>query len=138
MDSPAKTHVPLTRIQGLIAERMRRSKRSKPCFCLGCRADVTELLGLRHKLFKSLKIRITSNTFLIRALALSAKAHPLVLGRPVPTHRTDEALVRIAEHINVGFAVNAPQGLVVPVIRDANEKTLTEIAQAERALTVSQ
>ena len=43
--------------------------------------------------------------------------------------------VKIAEQINVGFAVNAPQGLVVPVIKEAERKSLAEIARLEKTLT---
>ena len=42
--------------------------------------------------------------------------------------------IEIADHVNIGFAVNAPQGLVVPVIRDAGKKTLPEIACEEKIL----
>jgi pyruvate dehydrogenase E2 component (dihydrolipoamide acetyltransferase) len=43
--------------------------------------------------------------------------------------------IKIADRINVGFAVNAPQGLVVPVVKDAAEKTLPEIGREETLLT---
>ena len=43
--------------------------------------------------------------------------------------------IEIADHVNVGFAVNAPQGLVVPVIKDAGRKSLPEIAREEKTLT---
>jgi len=43
--------------------------------------------------------------------------------------------IKIADHVNVGFAVNAPQGLVVPVVKDADKKTLAEIAGLEKLLT---
>ena len=43
--------------------------------------------------------------------------------------------IRIADCVNVGFAVNAPHGLVVPVIKTADRKTLAEIARLEKLLT---
>ena len=64
--------MPLTRIQRLIGERMLASKRSKPCFYLETKADVTELMGMRHNLSKALGVKITSNAFFIRAMALAA------------------------------------------------------------------
>jgi pyruvate/2-oxoglutarate dehydrogenase complex dihydrolipoamide acyltransferase (E2) component len=72
-DNPAS--IPLTRIQRLIGKRMTKSKRSKPCFYIEARADVTELMGLRPKLSKSLAVKITSNAFFIRALALAVREH---------------------------------------------------------------
>ncbi len=138
MESSTQTYVPLTRIQKLIGERMLASKRTKPCFYLERKADVTDLMGRRHKLSKSLGVKITSNAFLIRALALAARQFPLVLGRLVSTdagERLETAIIKIADAINVGFAVNSPQGLVVPVIKEADRKTLAEIAERERLLT---
>lgn len=125
------TQIPLTRIQKLIGKRMLASKHSKPCFYIERKADVTDLLGRRHALSKSLGVKITSNTFLIRALGLSARLYPEVRG----AQARDMAAVGMPAAINVGFAVNSPQGLVVPVIKDADRKTLDEIASEERILT---
>ena len=131
------TQVPLTRIQKLIGRRMLASKRTKPCFYIERKADVTELLGRRHKISKALGVKITSNTFLVRALALAAQRYPLMLGRLVPgpgASPLDGAVVQIPEAINIGFAVNSPQGLVVPVIKHADQKTMAQIAAEEKAL----
>ena len=95
------------------------------------KADVTSLLAQRHALSKSFGIKITSNTFLIRALGLAARQYPGVLG----DRGRDGAPVGRSTAINVGFAVNSSQGLVVPVIKDADRKTLDEIASEERILT---
>jgi pyruvate dehydrogenase E2 component (dihydrolipoamide acetyltransferase) len=121
--------ISLTRIQKLIGERMLQSKLSKPCFYIELKADVTELMGLRPRLRKSLGVKITTDAFYVRALALAAKQYPLMLGR------IDDDNIKIPDSINVGFAVNAPQGLVVPVIKDADKKTLAEIAELEQTLT---
>jgi len=129
LDNPTKKHIPLTRIQKLIGERMLKSKLSKPCFYVESKADITELMDIRPKLRKSLGVKITTNAFYIRALGLAAQKYPLAVGR------FDGDNIRIAERVNVGFAVNAPQGLVVPVVKDAGEKTLPEIAREEQSLT---
>ena len=128
MENPVKNQIQQTRIQKLIGQRMLKSKQEKPCFYIGLKADVTELMGLRPKLKKQEGIKITTNTFYIRALASAVKKYPLMLGR------LEENNIRIADAINVGFAVNAPQGLVVPVIKRADEKTLAEIARLEKLL----
>jgi pyruvate dehydrogenase E2 component (dihydrolipoamide acetyltransferase) len=123
------TYVPLTRIQKLIGRRMLKSKHSKPCFYLEAKADVTELMALRPKLRKSFGVRITTNAFYIHILGLAAQKYPLVVGR------LEDDSIKIAERINVGFAVNAPQGLVVPVVKDAADKTLPDIGREETLLT---
>jgi pyruvate dehydrogenase E2 component (dihydrolipoamide acetyltransferase) len=92
-------------------------------------ADVTELMAFRPKLRKSLGVKITTNTFYIHALALGVEKYPLLAGRLYGDY------IEIPNHVNIGFAVNAPQGLVVPVIRDAGRKTLPQIAIEEQSLT---
>lgn len=129
MENPAKKSVRLTKIQRLIAERMLNSKRNKPCFYIASKADVTELMGLRRKLGKSLGVKITSNAFFIRALALAARKYPVMTGR------LDCDKIVLADAINVGFAVSGPRGLVVPVIKDADKKSLAEIAASDELLT---
>lgn len=108
---------------------MIRSKRTKPCFYVESKADVTQLMAIRPKLRKSFGVRITTNAFFIRALALAARQFPLVL------NRLESDGFICDDEMNVGFAVNAPQGLVVPVIKHADDKTLPEIAREEKLLT---
>ena len=122
-------HIPLTRIQKLIGMRMLTSKQSKPCCYMETKTDVTELMAIRPRLRKSLGVKITTNTFYIHALALAVQEFPLMAGRLCGEN------IQIADHVNIGFAVNAPQGLVVPVIKDADKKTLPEIALEEKLLT---
>ena len=129
MEIKTKNYIPLTRIQKLIVKRMSASKADKPCFYLEVKADVTELMAMRPRLRKSLKVKITTNAFYIRALALAAGKYPAVLGK------IEDYNIKIANHINVGFAVNAPHGLVVPVVKDADRKSLSEIARLEKLLT---
>jgi len=138
LDHTAQTCLPLSRIQRLIGERMLASKRSKPCFYLEMKADVTELMGMRHDLSKTLGVKITSNAFFIRAIGLTVCRYPLMVGRLVSGDRPkngDGQVVQIAENVNVGFAVNSPQGLVVPVVRYAEGLSLAEIAEEEKLLT---
>jgi pyruvate dehydrogenase E2 component (dihydrolipoamide acetyltransferase) len=129
LDNPTKKHIRLTRIQKLIGDRMLKSKLNKPCFYICSKADITELMAMRPKLRKSLGVKVTTNAFYIRALGLAVKKYPLAAGK------VEGDKIKIAERINVGFAVNAPQGLVVPVVKDAGEKTLPDIAREEALLT---
>jgi pyruvate dehydrogenase E2 component (dihydrolipoamide acetyltransferase) len=138
VDDPLPAGVPVSRIQRLISQRMLASKQTKPCFYLETRADITDLLGMRHNLSKALGVKVTSNAFLIHVLALAARQYPLMVGRFVwmdPSDREAGAVIRIADGVNVGFAVNGPQGLVVPVIKNAQDKSLAAIAREEKLLT---
>jgi pyruvate dehydrogenase E2 component (dihydrolipoamide acetyltransferase) len=137
-EARAPTCVSLSRIQRLIAERMLAAKHGKPCFYLAMRADVTDLMARRHNLSKALGVKVTSNAFFIRALALAAREYPLLVGRLVhlePQDSRPTEAIRIADHVNIGFAVNSSQGLVVPVIQRAETRTLAEIAAQEKRLT---
>lgn len=129
MDKSLNNHIPLTRIQKLIGQRMLASKLSKPCFYLETTADVTMLVELRPRLRKMLGVKITTNTFYVRVLAMAAEKYPLVLGR------FDGENITIADTVNVGFAVMASHGLIVPVIKDADKKSLVQIAEEEKLLT---
>ncbi|MFC1676484.1 2-oxo acid dehydrogenase subunit E2 [Planctomycetota bacterium] len=119
----------LSTIQKIIGKRMLLSKRTKPCFYLEAKADVTELMAIRPKLRKRLGVKITTNVFYIRALAMAVEKYPEI------NARLDGDVIMVAGSVNVGFAVSAPQGLVVPVVKDASEKGLVEIAGDEKLLT---
>lgn len=123
------THVPLTHIQKIIGKRMLLSKQTKPCFYLNAGADVTDLIALRPKLRKTLGVKITTNAFYIRALSLACEKFPLMIGK------LNAGNITIPNDINVGFAVTAPHGLVVPVVKNANQKSLADIANDEKTLT---
>ncbi|GAF98699.1 unnamed protein product, partial [marine sediment metagenome] len=86
-------------------------------------------MHLRPRLRKSLGVKITTNTFYIRATALAVKKYPLMVGK------INGDKIKIAEDINVGFAVSASYGLVVPVIKNADQKSLPELAKLENQLT---
>jgi pyruvate dehydrogenase E2 component (dihydrolipoamide acetyltransferase) len=129
MTNSKENRIPLNRIQKLIGRRMLESKLTKPCYYMGIETDTTELMDSRHELKKRLGVKITSNAFYIKALGLAVKEFPLMVGS------FDDDSIIIPDDINVGFAVSAPQGLVVPVVKKADRKTLAEIAVLEKELT---
>ena len=125
----AENYVPLTHIQKLIADRMLKSKQTKPCYYMETSADMTDMLNLRPALRKALGFKITTNAFYIRCLGIAAAKFPIMVGT------IEGNSIKIADSVNVGFAVNAPQGLVVPVVKSAEKKTLLDIAREEKLLT---
>jgi len=108
---------------------MLESKQSKPCFYIESRADVTELMALRPELRRKLGVKVTTNAFYIHCLALAVDRYPLMVGV------IEGDNIKIADSVNVGFAVTAPQGLVVPVLKDADKKSLAQTAAEEKILT---
>lgn len=116
--------IPLTRIQRLIGKLMLQSKRQGAFFYLQSEADVTELMAIRKPYCKRVKVRVTTNDFFFCATARAMTKYPLMAGQLDKTG----GFIEIPKHIGIGFAVSAPQGLLVPVIQNAAEKPLTKIA----------
>ena len=120
--------VPLNKLQKLTAERMLKSKREIPCFYLTVRADVTNLVELRTKMNEGGSVKIAYNDFIIKAVATGLEKFPIMTGQLVGD------AIKTAESINVGLAMSVPDGLIVPVIKDANKKNVVQIARDSNAL----
>jgi len=123
---------PLSAMRRIIAERMLQSKRTIPCCYLEMDADVTDLVALRAKLNAEGKPKIGFNDFVIKACAGALRLFSAVNSRWV------EGGTERRREVNIGFAVALNEGLLVPVVRDADKKLLREIAAetadlAERA-----
>lgn len=124
----ATTEIPLTAMRRTIAKRLAESTGPIPHFFLTIDVDVTDLSALRTQLNEIEGSKVSINDFVIRAAALALRHHP-----DVNASFGSEAITRHGE-IHVGVAVATPEGLITPVIRNANEKSLTEIASNVRSL----
>ncbi len=122
--------LPLTRIQRLIGRYMLQSKQTKASAYLTVRADLTELTRMRKAYCKQVKVRATTQDFFICAIARAIAAYPLMAA----AFSQDGRFLEISEQIGVGFAVAAPQGLVVPVVQDVEHKNLPQLAADSEAL----
>ncbi len=120
--------VPLTRRQKRIAEQMVKSKRQIPCFYLTCKADVTKLAKLKTEL-STPGTDISYDDFVIKALAAALKKFPIMTGQIA------DSSIKLADAINIGFAVAAPKGVLVPVVTDADKKDVGQIAEEKQRLT---
>jgi pyruvate dehydrogenase E2 component (dihydrolipoamide acetyltransferase) len=119
--------VPLTTTQRTIARRMVASRSEVPEFTLTRELDMTDALALRRQLADA-GHRISVNDLVVKAAALALREHPLLNASWDGDH-----VVRHAR-VNVGVAVAAGDVLLVPVIADADRKSLPEIAAEARAL----
>ncbi len=129
-DAVEHNQLPLSRIQKLIGDYMHQSKRDKACAYLRVRVDLTDLVAMRKKYCRQVKVRVTTNDFFIYAIARAIKEYPLMAATIDPSGNN----LVIAENIGVGFAVAAPQGLVVPVLKQMNDKSLIETANDSQRL----
>ena len=114
--------VPLSNIQRVIAKRMLASKHTIPCSYLQSDIDLTFIQDNRKKISKEINARLSTNDFIFTAMARAIEEYPLMAGR------INGENIQIDSSINVGFAVAAPQGLVVPVLKDCQNKSIIEIA----------
>jgi pyruvate dehydrogenase E2 component (dihydrolipoamide acetyltransferase) len=112
--------IPLSGMRGAIARRMLQSLQTSAQLTLVSEADVTELVKQREALTRPIDISYTD--LLIKAAALALRKHPR-LNATV----TGEEIHLLAD-INIGVAVALDDGLVVPVVRNADGKPLTAIA----------
>ncbi|HEU5490338.1 MAG TPA: dihydrolipoamide acetyltransferase family protein [Gaiellaceae bacterium] len=124
--------VELTKTRATIARRLTEAWQA-PVFQLTVTADATELVATRERMVELMRADDTKPTVSDVLTRLVASA--LVRHRPVNANFVDGKLHRFAS-ANVGLAVAAPGGLIVPVIRDADRKSVQQIA-ADRADLVS-
>lgn len=126
--TPAEERIPLRGVRRVIAEHMVRSTQTIPHVTGMDEADVTELVALRQKILpmaEDQRVNITYLPFVIKAVVSALKAYPY-FNASVDDERGEIVLKRV---YHIGIAVDAPDGLVVPVIRDADRKSIVQLAK---------
>lgn len=124
----AEERVAMIGIRRKIAENMQKSKAIIPHFTLMDEANVTELVALRE----SLKDYAEKNGTKITYLPIIMKAMIATIREfPMFNASIDDAASEIVykKYFNVGFAADTPNGLVVPVIKNADQKTIIELSK---------
>lgn len=121
--------IPLTGMRGIIANKMKQSVNTAPHYYVTMDINMEEILKLREALSEKVQnAKISINTFIIKAVALAIKKYPII------NSFVDNDQIILKEQINIGLAVALEEGLIVPVIREADKKGLSEIAYEERQL----
>jgi pyruvate dehydrogenase E2 component (dihydrolipoamide acetyltransferase) len=120
--------IPLTAMRRTIAKRLAESTGPIPHFYLTVDLDVTNLLALRLQINEIHGAKLSLNDFILRAAALALRHHP-----NVNASWGNEA---ISQHggVHIGVAVSTPEGLITPIVRDADQKSVIDIAAEVRAL----
>jgi pyruvate dehydrogenase E2 component (dihydrolipoamide acetyltransferase) len=118
---------PISPLRQTIARRMLENYRSIPHVTQFDEADVTAMNALRKQLapdFEKQGAKLTVTVLLLKALADTLKKHPIF------NSSLDESANEIVlkDYIHIGIAVDTEQGLIVPVLRDVDQKTLLQIA----------
>ena len=124
--------IPLTAMRRVIAQRMVESKSHIPHFYLDAELDAGPLLQLRSLANESLVAKgsekLTVNDFVLKATVESLRRVP-----QVNASYSENGILRYA-HIHLGFAVSLEEGLITPVIRNAEAKELRQLSTEARAL----
>lgn len=121
--------VPMDAMRTVIAQRMSIARHEMPHFYLTTAVDMTGAIKLRQQLKQKERIRVAYNDMLIKAAGLSLRKYP-----QVASLYTTQGYVRRSK-MHVGFAVAVePEGLVVPVVRNADTRPLKEVSQEAKEL----
>ncbi len=138
-DVRGSREAPVSQVRRVIARRLSASAREIPHFYVTAVADAQALMDLRTTLNAQLteagRAKISVNDLLIRACALALREHPAV---NVSYGGDDSGVMLIHDRVNIGVAVAAESGLIVPVIRDADAKTVTQLgAEAKKLVALA-
>ncbi len=123
----ADERVPLRGIRKKIAENLQMAKRVIPHFTIMDEADVTQLVKLRTQAKKAGEkygVKVTYLPFVVKALVATLHEYPMF-----NASIDDEAgEIVYKKNFNIGFAADTPNGLMVPVIKNADQKSILELS----------
>ncbi|MFD2172113.1 dihydrolipoamide acetyltransferase family protein [Tumebacillus lipolyticus] len=125
--TPTTTRVPLRGLRRTIAERMTKAAFTAPHVTSIDEVDMTELVSLRRRMNKLLEPsgqKITYLPFLLKALLIALKEHPY-LNAQLDDERGE---IVLRSDYNIGIAIDTPDGLIVPVLKGAERRSLLELA----------
>lgn len=116
------TDIPLTQMRKIIASRLAESKFSAPHFYLKISVKMDKAMEARKQINELGGTKISFNDFIIKACAMALRKHPDVNSSWMGD------FIRANHHINIGSAIAVEEGLIVPVIKFADQLSLTQIA----------
>jgi pyruvate dehydrogenase E2 component (dihydrolipoamide acetyltransferase) len=123
------TDIPNSQIRNIIAKRLGESKFSAPHFYLTMEINMDNAISARTQLNEESPVKISFNDLVVKAVALSLRQHPAVNA----SWNGDK--IRRWHHIHIGIAVAIEDGLIVPVVRFADQKSLPQIAAESKELS---
>jgi pyruvate dehydrogenase E2 component (dihydrolipoamide acetyltransferase) len=114
--------VPVSQMRKTIAKRLAESKFTAPHFYLTMSIDMDAAVAARGSINDVSPVKISFNDIVLKAVAVALKQHPKVNSSWLGDK------IRINHHVNIGVAVAVEEGLLVPVVRFADGKSLSQIA----------
>lgn len=116
------TEKPVSQMRKTIARRLSESLFTAPHFYLTVKVDMDSAIEARAKINEVAPVKVSFNDLVIKAAAVALKKHPAVNS----SWQGDK--IRYNEHVNIGVAVAVEDGLLVPVVRFADGKSLSHIS----------
>ena len=113
-----------SQMRKIIAKRLGESKFSAPHYYLNVELDMENAIAFREQFNSIPDTKISYNDMIVKACALALRQHPQV------NSQWFDDKMRLNNHVHIGVAVAVEDGLVVPVVRFANEQTLPQIGAA--------
>jgi pyruvate/2-oxoglutarate dehydrogenase complex dihydrolipoamide acyltransferase (E2) component len=133
--------IPLTPVRRLIGQRMVQSITTAPHIYLDTEIDMTEAERCRERIGRSLKNKgepsPSITALLIRATAAALMLHPEVNATLEPAALQGKDAIRRWRAVHIGIAVDTEQALLTPVLRNAHQQSLLELAQELKRLTLA-
>jgi pyruvate dehydrogenase E2 component (dihydrolipoamide acetyltransferase) len=114
--------IPVSQMRKVIAKRLAESKFSAPHFYITMTVDMDKVIESRVRMNEVSPVKISFNDIVLKAVAVALKQHPAVNSSWLGDK------IRINHHVNIGVAVAIEDGLLVPVVRFADTKSLSQIA----------
>ena len=116
------TEKPVSQMRKVIAKRLSESLFTAPHFYVTMSIDMDQAIAARNKINEVAPVKISFNDFVLKACAVALKQHPAINSSWLGDK------IRYNEHIHIGVAVAVDEGLLVPVIRFADGKSLSHIS----------
>lgn len=122
------TDTPLTQMRRIISQRLAESKFSAPHFYLRMTVTMDKAIEARKAINDVSPVKVSFNDLIIKACAMALRQHPDVNSSWMGD------FIRHNQHIHIGTAVAVEEGLIVPVIKFADQKSLSQIAAEAKEL----
>jgi len=122
------TEIAVTQMRKVIARRLAESKFSAPHFYLTTEIDMDNAIASRSTINAAGDVKISYNDFVVKACGMALRKHPVINSSWLGD------TIRINQHIHIGVAISVEDGLLVPVIRFADQKGLHQISSEVKEL----
>ena len=130
------TDIELTQMRKVIARRLGESMFTAPHFYLTMDINMDNAITSRVAMNEVSPVKISFNDMVIKACAMALRLHPAVNSSWMPARAGTDGgeFIRQNHHIHIGSALALPEGLIVPVVRFADQKSLSQIAADAKQL----